>query len=145
MEKKVFRKNLIILIAMNLSLVVFAVVYTLIFENSSENKGKLFGCAFKETFSLYCPGCGGSRSLSALMKFDFAESFILYPPIIISAITIFEYDVRLILSLVFKNTKFTDRYRFYTFILIPVSVFLTFIVRNLLLVFFGIDTVGDFF
>ena len=143
MDKRLFRKNLIIFIFMNLSLILFAVIYSAFFFH--EGDSELFGCVFKETFHLYCPGCGGSRSLAALMRFDFVSSFILYPPIIISSVAVIEYDVRLALSLIFKSERFTSRYRFLTFLIIPISILLTFIVRNLLLVYFGIDTVGDFF
>ena len=142
MKNGFLKKNLIIFTVMNLSLILFATVYTLLFSHKGDSE--LFSCVFKETFGLYCPGCGGSRSLSAFMRLDFLSSFILYPPIIISALAVLSYDARLILSLIYKNDRFTSGYRFFIFLSIPVSVFLTFIIRNILLLFFKIDTVGDF-
>ena len=63
----------------------------------------------------------------------------------IGALVIIDYDIRLIITIIKKNTAVTDRFRFYTFLLIPISIILTFIIRNILLIFFKIDTVGDFF
>ena len=61
-----------------------------------------------------------------------------------SALVILDYDIRLVITLIKKNTEITDRFRFYTFILIPVSIILSFIIKNVLLLAFEIDTVGDF-
>lgn len=36
-------------------------------------------CAYKSIFGIDCPGCGFQRSFIALLKGDFAHSFILYP------------------------------------------------------------------
>ena len=142
-DKKVLRKNLYILIFLNLSLFLFALFYTLYF-NFIRDEGEGFKCAFQNLFMLYCPGCGGTRSLSALLELDFLNSFILYPPILISSFVIIEYDTRLFLSLIFKNKRFTDSYKFYTFLIIPVSIILNFLIRNILLIGFRIDTLGDF-
>ena len=39
-------------------------------------------CVFQELTGLYCPGCGGTRALKALMKGDVITS-ILYHPLIL--------------------------------------------------------------
>ena len=39
-------------------------------------------CSFHEVTHLPCPGCGLQRGLIALLKGDFIESFILFPPLI---------------------------------------------------------------
>jgi len=142
-EKIMLRKNLYILIFLNLSIIAFAVFYTLIFTfiNGTERE---ISCLFKEIFGLYCPGCGGSRSLYYFLRFSFVRSFILYPPITFGALVVLDYDIRLSITLIKKNTALTDRFRFYTFLLIPISIILTFIIRNILLIVFKIDTVGDF-
>ena len=135
------KKNLIILIALNFSLIIFAVVYTLLFS-----PGKVFNeaaeCVFKERYSLYCPGCGGTRGLQSFLKFDLIGSFIYYPPIPISAIVIFIYDLKLSLTLIRGDSSITDKYRYYSFLLIPISIILSFIIKNVLL-FYGIDLIGD--
>lgn len=137
------KRNFYILLILNMSLLLFAVFYTLYFKEiqNTENGIK---CIAKNLFGIYCPGCGGSRSLYAFLSFDFINSFILYPPIIISAAVVLDYDRRLITSLIKKDTEKTDNFKFYTFLIIPASVILWFIIRNILLLVFKIDTVGDF-
>ena len=137
------RKNFLILLILNISLLLFAVLYTLYFK-STQNTGNGVSCIVKKLFGIYCPGCGGSRSLYAFLSFDLVNSFILYPPIIISAGVIFDYDRRLFLTLIKKDTTGTDNFKFYTFLIIPAAIILWFIIRNLLLLLFKIDTVGDF-
>jgi len=137
------KRNLRILLILNISLLLFAIIYTLYFKlnQNTENEVK---CIVKNLFNIYCPGCGGSRSLEAFLSFDFINSFILYPPIIISAVVILDYDRRLITSLLKKDTKITDSFKFYTFLFIPAAIILWFFIRNILLLVFKIDTVGDF-
>ena len=136
------KKNLLILIVLNSSLILFAIIYTSYFLLTKDTDFEI-RCVIKESLHIYCPGCGGSRSLSAFMRLDFINSFILYPAIPISALVVLSYDVRLILSIVKKDTSFTDKYRFFPFIIIAVSIILQFIVRNVFLIFFSVDIIGD--
>ncbi|MBC6112530.1 DUF2752 domain-containing protein [Pedobacter fastidiosus] len=39
----------------------------------------LLSCPFKSYFGIDCPGCGLQRSILALLKGDFLDSFKLYP------------------------------------------------------------------
>lgn len=39
-------------------------------------------CIYKKYLGIECPGCGMQRSLIALMKGDFVESFMLFPALI---------------------------------------------------------------
>ena len=137
------KRNFLILLILNISLLIFAIIYTLYFK-STQNSDNGIRCIAKNLFGIYCPGCGGSRSLDAFLSFDFINSFILYPPIIISAIVILDYDRRLITSLIKKDTKITDSFKFYTFLVIPAAIILWFFIRNIILLVFKIDTVGDF-
>ena len=118
--------------------------YTIFFVLTKGGENEMV-CVFKELFGLYFPGCGGSRSLYSLFRFSLIRSFVFYPPLLIGALVIIDYDIRLVITIIKKNTAVTDRFRFYTFLLIPISIILTFIIRNILLIFFKIDTVGDFF
>ena len=137
------KKNFLVFLILNISLIIFAVAYTSYFK-ATQNTENEIRCIVKNLFYIYCPGCGGSRSLCAFLSFDFVNSFILYPPIIISAAVILDYDKRLIITLIKKDTKETDNFKFYTFIIIPCAIIIWFIIRNVLLLVFKIDTVGDF-
>ncbi len=137
------KKNLIVFLILNTSLLFISSAY-LIYFNLTEGTEFFPPCVFKETFNLYCPGCGGSRALRALFSLDIIKSFLYYPPLLISLCVILGYDIRLVLTLVKKNTRYTDKYRFYDFLFIPACIILTFIIRNFLLLKFGFDMLGDF-
>ena len=128
---------------MNLSLILFAIAYTLYFNLTKGTEHEI-KCAVQDAIGIYCPGCGGSRSLDSFIKFDFIRSLYYYPAIPVSAVLVLIYDVRLVLSLIRKNPKYTEGLKFYSFILIPVTIILTFVIRNVLLFCFKIDTLGDF-
>ena len=139
---KDLKKLLLILIILNLSLILFAVFYTLAVKSLEGTENEI-SCIVQKTLSIYCPGCGGSRSLRALLSFDFVKSFVLYPPILISAVAVLDYDVRLFVAIIKKKASLLTSYKFKIFLIIPISIILTFLIRNLLLLGFGIDTVGD--
>ena len=89
----------------------------------------------------YCPGCGGSRSLSALLDFKFIKSFIYYPPILITSFILLYTDIRILISLIKKEKKIRGvSYRI--FLVIPYAVIAQFVIKNLLLLF-GIDLLGN--
>lgn len=43
-------------------------------------------CGFSQTLHLYCPGCGGTRSVKYLLEFDLVRSFLANPVPIYTAI-----------------------------------------------------------
>ena len=55
-------------------------------------------CFYKKFLGVECPGCGMQRSIIALLKGDFYESFMLYPTLPLIIILI----VLLIVHLIFK-------------------------------------------
>ena len=136
------KKNILILVLMNSIIFLVSLAY-LIYFNLTDGTELFPACRFKENLFIYCPGCGGSRSLAALFSFDIIESFILYPPIIISSLVILYYDIRLILSIIKKDATYTDNTRYYAILIIPISIILTFVIRNILLIKFGYDPIGD--
>ncbi|MBO7304537.1 MAG: DUF2752 domain-containing protein [Clostridia bacterium] len=142
MDKRGLRKNLYILIFMNLALILFAIVYTLYFNYTKGTEHEI-KCITQEKFGIYCPGCGGSRSLNAFMHLDFYKSLFYYPAIPVAAILVLTYDVQLVITLIKKDTSYTEERKFYSFILIPIVIILTFVIRNVLLFVFKIDTLGD--
>lgn len=136
------KKSIRILIFMNLSLLLAALIYDLFFVLRGGENAESF-CFFKNYFSLYCPGCGGSRVLHALLRLKILKSIKLYPPLIISLIPILAYDVRLSLFLIKRDEKYIKNFRFLSFLIIPAAVILFFFFRNILLLCFGIDPIGD--
>jgi hypothetical protein len=66
-------------------------------------------CAFKMLFGIDCPVCGFQRSLVALLRADFIESFKIYPPLIFVLALI----VLSILYLIFPGVIKSKYLRFY--------------------------------
>ena len=137
--RKKYLRNLLFI---NLSLIIASAIYVLIFVFVFKN-GSVSLCFMKERLNMYCPGCGGSRSLMALLRLDFAESFILYPPLIIAVPVIFELDVRMIICAVSRSEKYMQYYSYKRFYIIALAIILNFFIRNILLYFFKIDFLGD--
>lgn len=138
------RKNiLIIFLSLNLFLLLSGISYGLCI-GSFESAGKeAFPCYFREHFGLYCPGCGGSRSLYFLITLDLWRSFVYFPALPIAAILIFILDVFALLSFIYNDERILKKLNLNLFIIIPAVIILNFLLRNALLLF-GIDYIGNF-
>ncbi len=139
------RKKLFLLYIIPLMiLIAVSLVYAALTYESVSRGEELITCHFKESFHLYCPGCGGSRSLVALMRFDIIGSFILFPALPITVIILTCLYIRVFLSFIKNDEKYISGFRLNSLIIIPIVIILFFFLRNILLIFFGIDPVGDF-
>lgn len=137
------RKKLFLLYFLPLILLItVSVLYALFTELSLSLDEPLLSCYFKETFHLYCPGCGGSRSLVALLKLDLVRSFILFPPLPISVIILSFLYLRVFLSFIKNDEGYIKGFHQNSLIIIPIAIILHFILKNLLLLF-GVDIIGD--
>ena len=99
------------------------------------------GCIMRRFF-IYCPLCGGTRALSALIRFDFVSAWNYNAFVVLLAFTVLVLDVwawvryfqkkePLIILPKWSLTVFS-------------AVFLTyFVLRNCLMIFFGIDPTGN--
>ncbi len=134
--KKKTAKRIFWLLVMNFSILAASLVYNSLFE-----KGLVGSCVFLETFSLYCPGCGGSRSLNALLNFNILKSFIYYPAIPVTAALILYCDAAVLYSILKERYKIRE-IKYQLFLIIPAVIILNFIIRNVIL-FFGIDLLGN--
>lgn len=130
------KKRALLFLVLNFSVLSVSLVYNFLFT-----KGLVGRCVFLSSFGFYCPGCGGSRSLNALLNFNFWKSFIYYPPILITSLILLYVDARLFLSIV-KRDENTVKFNYRLFLIIPISVILQFIIKNLLLLF-EIDILGN--
>lgn len=100
-------------------------------------------CGLVYLFHIYCPGCGGTRALFAMLHGHFLKSLYYNPAVVLGAALILYYEVAVIVTLIKNNGK-TYYYRKSTLVYIYlVIVFGYAIVRDILLFVPGIDMLGD--
>ena len=99
-------------------------------------------CYFRTHWKLYCPGCGGTRALFALMHGNLRQS-LKYNPV--TLLFLLDVLVTTILSLIEKkNSKYsTSRFRLILNITLLIFIVVFSVLRNYLL-YTGIDVLGDF-
>ena len=101
-------------------------------------------CLFSQTLHLYCPGCGGTRAVQALLAGDIADSFLSNPLPIYALVMLIRIWIPLLHNVVTKDeTRVWKVLANWEAWGILVVVFGLFIVRNIVLVFFHVDYLGD--
>ena len=139
-----FRKRLLLfLLISNAALFTASLIYAHITSLSMESGIEAVSCIFKHNMKLYCPGCGGSRSLVYFLRLDILRSFIYYPALPVCALLVLDADVRAIISLIKDSPGAILGFKINALIIIPIIIILNFIIKNILLVCFGIDILGD--
>ena len=103
---------------------------------------RMTGCILHDWFRIYCPLCGGTRAISALLRFNIpsalrANAFVT----LLCFVCLFRYICAWVALLRGK----TVLYRFHTWAWIAGAVLLLLfgILRNVLLIRYGIDPLGD--
>ncbi len=96
------------------------------------------GCIFDKLFHLYCPGCGGTRALDALLKGEFLKSFQYHPLVLYSAIVYIIFMVSQLLEIIsrgrIKGIRFHAWYLYVALIILVGNC----LVRNYLRIRHGI-------
>lgn len=99
-------------------------------------------CYFRTHWKIYCPGCGGTRALVALLHGEILQS-IKYNPIT----CLFLLDVLLTTLLCIIQKKFercsTAKLRLVINVFFLIFVVAYFLLRNFVLYALGIDVLGD--
>ena len=133
------RGFILLLLIINLSILAVSLLYALLFHLYPE----FFACSFKRIFSLYCPGCGGSRALTRLLSFDLVGSFLALPPLWFAIAAIVELDARILIAAIKNDSSPIKSYKPILFYVFAGALVLNFILRNILLVTVGFDPLGD--
>ena len=95
-------------------------------------------CVFREYLGVYCPGCGGVRSVVSLIHGDFLQSFIYHPFVIYAAVMLILFIVISTVSLISKGkVKMPELHPVYIYIGIAV-IFIQWIVKLVALFVFGV-------
>lgn len=127
-----------VLLAFFLCFMVYYHVNDITFHNSDGS------CGVKYLFHLYCPGCGGTRAFEYFLHGQFIRSFLYHPFIMYIAVYFLTYYIPSFLKAIGLYKK-TMNYMIYVYILcgLLAVIIIHFIVRNLLLVYCGIDYIGE--
>ncbi len=140
------RKKLFLIYVLPLIILILISFVYAYFTDEAVSRGEdIFNCFFKEKFHLYCPGCGGSRSLSALLRLDIIRSFILFPALPITVIILSFLYIRVFISIIKNDESALLGFKINSLIIIPIVIIFFFFLRNILLIFFKIDLIGDFY
>lgn len=100
------------------------------------------GCILHDWFFLYCPLCGGTRAVSALLRLRFAAAFHANAYVVLLAGVALAHYILAWVRLLRGEQKL---FRFLAWEWIAVGVLLVVwgVVRNLLMVYVGYDPLGD--
>lgn len=98
-----------------------------------------FPCLFHLTTGLYCPACGGTRAVRALLRGNLKMSFQYHPIVLYMAAVILAEAASFVISKVTKNPRwYLGHETLFVYIAAGIIV-VNWIGKNVLLVFFGID------
>lgn len=93
---------------------------------------------------MYCPGCGGTRAVEALLHFDIIESFMCNPLVLYLIFYIIAISISFIKERKIKQPRKYWYFRLMLNISVLIVIFLIYVVRNYLLIYKGVDVLGDF-
>ena len=96
-------------------------------------------CLFQELTGLYCPGCGGTRAVKALLKGEILTSIIYHPIILYTILVAVLFAASYLIYRKTKNPKFRlnfdEKYAYFGIGIIVIN----FVVKNYFLIVEGID------
>ena len=102
----------------------------------------LFGGCIMHRFFIYCPMCGGTRAVAALVRFDFLAAWNYNAFVVLLAFAVLALDVWAWVRYAQKKEPLIVLPK-WSWIVLAVALLIFFILRNVLMIFFGIDPTGD--
>jgi len=104
--------------------------------------GGVFGDCLMHRFFIYCPLCGGTRAVAALTRFDFLAAWNYNAFVVILAVVAIGLDVWAWVRYFQKKEPLIILPK-WSWIAFCASLVFYLILRNVLMIFFGIDPTGD--
>lgn len=98
------------------------------------------GCMMLRVTGFYCPGCGGTRAVFALLSGDVVKSLMYHPAVLYGAVLfVWYFGSQTLMRLTKGKVRGLTMKPLYLYILLGI-ICVNFIVRNVLLLAFGIAT-----
>lgn len=104
----------------------------LIFYMATYDKGIYPECIMYRHFGIYCPGCGGSRAVAALLGGDIISSIIYHPVVIYSAVIYVVFMGSQTLSLLSRHKIKGILFHYWFLYGALILIIINFIVKNVL-------------
>ena len=104
--------------------------------------GSVFGGCLMHRFFIYCPLCGGTRAIAALTRFQLLEAWNYNALVVLLSVVVLGLDVWAWIRYLQKKEPLIILPR-WSWITACVLLVTYFILRNVLMIFFGIDPTGD--
>jgi hypothetical protein len=104
--------------------------------------GGVFGGCLMHRFFIYCPLCGGTRAVAQLTRFHFVEAWNYNALVVILCAVVLGLDVWAWVRYFQKKEPLIILPQ-WSWITACVLLVVYFILRNVLMIFFGIDPTGD--
>ena len=123
-------------------LLLFASIFLLISKRLFPVDFALPPCLFHKWTGYYCPGCGGTRAVKALLRGDIIDSFCYHPVVIYGAVLYSWYMISHTIQHLSKgrlriSMPYTEKYLYGAVIIIIVQ----WIFKNTVKIIWGIDLI----
>ena len=116
-------------ICINLSLLFCALLYAALFTLDRRLGIGIFDCYWKEVFGINCPGCGGSRAVLCLLRWDPIGALRYSPGVVLGVWLLLWYDATLLVTLVRRDPKRRVHFPVVSLVSLPVVFLLVFLLR----------------
>ena len=136
------RKEGKIFLAVHLCLLLSCLLFPLYLKLAKGSFSRFFGCILHDYLLLYCPVCGGTRAISALLRFDILEALRYNALVVCLVVFALVLDVIALIRLLQKK-KTILRLPGWSWILMVVLLVSFGILRNILMIRYGYDPTGD--
>ncbi len=136
------RKKVKIYLLLHIALLTAALMLPL-YRAVAARMNELFtGCILHDRLFLYCPFCGGTRAVEALLRLDFSAAWAYNPMVVLLGILFLALDVWALVRLI-KGRDSLLPLPTWAWVTLVILVIAYGVLRNYLMIAYGYDPTGD--